>query len=306
MRIGLMIGGTPVPDRSLNGLVKLGQRIEQLGLKDLWMAHISDHDALLALAIIGRETHTLGLGTAVTAVYPRHPLALAQQALSAGTASNGRFKLGIGLAHKVVVENSWGFSYDKPAKYMREYLTVLSRLMAGEKVSFEGKNFNVHGLAINISDPQPVPILLAALGPVMLKLAGEMGDGTITWMSGEKTLGEYIIPSINQAADNAGKPPPSIVACVPLSLTNNVDAARESLNKKLMVYGQLPSYRAMLDREGATHPAEVSLVGDEVALRAGIQRLKDIGVTDFGAAIVAEDDAEFDRTLEFLGSECGT
>ena len=303
MKTGLMIGASDGPDGTIEGLVKLAQDAEAQGFESLWMANIFGLDAISTLAILGHMTSKIELGTAVTPTYPRHPTAIAQQALTTGAASKGRFSLGIGLSHQVVIEGMLGFSYDKPAKHMREYLSILGPLLKGETVSFAGEQFNVNGVTLDVTGAANVPVLVAALGPVMLKLAGQLADGTITWMTGPKTLESHIIPSINAGAQSAGKPTPKIVAGFPVVLTNDEAGAREAIGKTLQIYGQLPSYRAMLDKEGVAGPAELAFAGNEASIRAKIQQLKDVGVTDFTAAIVATDEGAYERTQAFLASE---
>ncbi|MCB1646142.1 MAG: LLM class F420-dependent oxidoreductase [Pseudomonadales bacterium] len=303
MRMGLMVGATDGPDGALTRLVSIAKDAEAKGFDNLWMANIFGLDAISTLGIIGYETSRIGLGTAVTPTYPRHPVAIAQQALTTGAASGGRFTLGIGLSHKIVIEDMFGFSYDKPARHMKEYLSVLTPLLRGEMAAFSGEQYRVSNVQYNIPERAPVPLLVAALGPAMLKLTGEMADGTVTWMTGPETLAAHIIPSINQAAEGAGKPTPKIAAGFPVVLTNDVEGAKALISKELQIYGQLPSYRAMLDREGAAGPADIAFAGDEKELRARIQRLRDIGVTDFCASVVAGDQETADRTVEFLASE---
>jgi 5,10-methylenetetrahydromethanopterin reductase len=300
VRTGLMIGATESGDGSIAGLVAQAQQAEAKGFDNLWMANIFGLDAISTLGIIGHMTDKIGLGTAVTPTYPRHPTAIAQQAMTTGAASKGRFSLGIGLSHQVVIENMLGFSYAKPARHMREYLSILGPLMKGETVSFAGEHYNINNVTLAVPDAHPVPTLVAALGPVMLDIAGQLADGTITWMTGPRTLESHIIPSIGKGADKAGKPTPTIVAGFPIILTTDVDSAKEMIDKTLAMYGMLPSYRAMLDKEGAAGPSDISLIGDETELRKKIQGLKDIGVTDFSAAIVSSDTETFDRTFEFL------
>jgi F420-dependent oxidoreductase-like protein len=185
---------------------------------------------------------------------------------------------------------------------MREYLSVLMPLVRGEPATFHGEQYTVNGVALDIPGGAPMPVVVAALGPVMLKLAGELADGTNTWMVGPNTMENHIIAKLHKAADDAGRPPPRIVGGFPMALTTNVDAAKEKINEQLVIYGQLPSYRAMLDREGAAGPADIALVGDENALRGQIQRLESIGVTDFNAAIVDVEEGARARTMEFLAS----
>ncbi|NCF45521.1 MAG: TIGR03564 family F420-dependent LLM class oxidoreductase [Proteobacteria bacterium] len=300
MRIGAMIGADGTKE-SINDVVQLGKDIEAAGLDHVWIANIFSFDAITTLALIGRETSQVRLGTAVTPTYPRHPGALAQQALTTAAASNNRFTLGIGLSHQVVIEHMFGMSYAKPAKHMREYLQVLMPLLRGETASFEGEQYKVQGLTLDLPDVTDLPVVVAALGPAMIKLTAELADGTNTWMVGPKTMEEHIIPSFQAA----GKADPAIVAGMPIVLTTNVDAAKEKIAQNLTVYGQLPSYRAMLDREGAAGPADIAIVGDENQLRGQIKRFQDMGVTDFNAAIMDTEDGAYARTLEFLGSMNG-
>ncbi len=293
MRIGTVMG-TSGPGQTLDDLISFAKQAEAIGLDDLWMANIFSFDAIATLGLIGREVPRIGLGTAVTPTYPRHPTAIAQQAMTTAAAASGRFSLGIGLSHRLVIEDMFGFSYEKPAKHMREYLSVLMPLLRGESAHFDGEEYHVHGVKMDIPGSEGMPVLVAALGPVMLKIAREMADGTITWMVGEKTLAGHIAPSIG--ADK------TIVAGVPMVLTTNVDDAKAKIDDQLAIYGQLPSYRAMLDREGAATPSDVALVGDENALRSGIERYRDAGVTHFNAAITPTEPGAFERTLDFLSS----
>jgi F420-dependent oxidoreductase-like protein len=184
---------------------------------------------------------------------------------------------------------------------MREYLEVLCPLLRGETVSHQGEEYRVNA-ALQVPGAKPVPLLVAALGPVMLKLTGRMADGTITWMTGPQTLENHIIPTMGKAAADAGRPTPRTVAGLPIVVTNDAASARETIGKLLTMYGQLPSYRAMLDREGVAGPAEVAIAGDEAAVGAEIDRLRDIGVTDFNAAIMPVEDGAAERTLDFLQS----
>jgi len=179
MRIGTMIGADGA-NNTLDDIVNVAKRAEAVGLDNVWLANIFGFDAISTLAIIGRETDRIGLGTAVTPTYPRHPTAIAQQALTTAAASTNRFTLGIGLSHQVVIENMLGMSYDKPAKHMREYLEVLMPLTRGETVNYDGEQYSVHGLTLDVPGADRMPVVVAALGPVMLKIAGELADGTNT------------------------------------------------------------------------------------------------------------------------------
>ena len=294
MRIGTMIGADGA-NNTLDDIVNVAKRAEAAGLDNVWLANIFGFDAISTLAIVGRETDRIGLGTAVTPTYPRHPTAIAQQALTTAAASKNRFTLGIGLSHQVVIENMLGLSYDKPAKHMREYLEVLMPLTRGETVNYDGDQYSVHGLALDVPGADRMPVVVAALGPVMLKIAGELADGTNTWMVGPKTMAKHIVPGL-------GRSDATVVGGVPIVLTTNIDQARETIGKNLVMYGQLPSYRAMLDREGVEGPQDIAIIGDENTLRGEIKRFEDAGVTDFNAAIMDVEEGAYDRTLEFLSS----
>ncbi|MEQ1889476.1 MAG: TIGR03564 family F420-dependent LLM class oxidoreductase [Alphaproteobacteria bacterium] len=301
MQIGITRGAAGA--NNLEGVIARAKELEARGFPTMWMVQGFGHDAINALSIAGRETGRIELGTSVVPTYPRHPAALAQQALTAATACSGRFTLGIGLSHKAMIEDMLGISYDKPGKHMREYLAVLLPLLKGERVNYAGEQYKVN-MGVDIEDaPMPVPVLLAALGPVMLNLAGAQTDGTITWLTGLNTLEKHIVPSINRAASDAGRPAPRIVAGLPVLLTNDPDAARATLAKHLKFYEGLPSYRAMLDREGAAGPADVAIVGGENVLDDAIARLKDIGVTDFRASITSIGGDSEQRTVDYLASK---
>ncbi len=301
MKIGIMIGADGTSS-TLDDVVGVARRAETLGLDGVWMANIFSFDAITALSIIGRETSRITLGTAVTPTYPRHPTAIAQQAMTAAAASGNRFTLGIGLSHKIVIEDMLGFSYDKPARHMREYLSVLMPLLRGETAAFNGEQYRVNGVTLAIPGADPVPVVVAALGPVMLRLAGELADGTNTWMVGPKTMESHIIAKLREGAAAGGRPEPRVVGGFPIVLTNKPDDARARIAEDLTIYGQLPSYRAMLDREGVAGPADIAIAGDENLLRGEIKRLEDMGVTDFNAAVMGVEDGSTERTLEFLAS----
>ena len=297
MRIGAMIGADGA-NTQLEDIITTAKNVEAAGLDNVWLANIFSYDAISTLALVARETTTLGLGTAVTPTYPRHPTAIAQQALTTAAASNNRFTLGIGLSHQVVIENMLGMSYDKPARHMREYLSVLMPLARGEQADFQGEHYRVAGVNLAIPEVESMPVVVAALGPTMLKIAAEMADGTNTWMVGPNTMEDHIMASLRKAGNDS----PTVVAGLPIVLTTNVDEAKSKIAENLTIYGQLPSYRAMLDREGAAGPADIAIVGDENQLRGAIKRFEDVGVTDFNAAIMGVEDGAYERTLEFLAS----
>ena len=223
---------------------------------------------------------------------------MAQQALTTQAAIRGRLALGLGLSHKPVVESRWGMSFDRPAQYMHEYVTILQPLLRGEQVDFQGERVKGQG-QLNVPDAPAPPVLLAALGPRMLRIAGTLSDGTITWMVGPKTLEMHVTPVITQAAQEAGKTSPRIVVGLPICVTDDVAAARARAARGLERYGQLPSYRAMLDLEGAAGPADVAIVGSEQNVERQLQHLEALGATDFEASVFGSPD-EQQRTLAVL------
>ncbi|MCK6553136.1 LLM class F420-dependent oxidoreductase [Candidatus Binatia bacterium] len=302
MRIGLMLGDNTAPRDSLERHIARVQEAERDGFATAWFAQTFGMDAMTFAAVVGRVTTRIELGTAVVPTYPRHPVAMAQQALTAQIMTGGRFALGIGLSHQVVIETMYGLSFAKPYSHMKEYLAVLAPLIRSGSVSFAGREYTVNA-PLTITGATPCPILLAALAPRMLALAGSIGDGTITWMTGFRTLREHTIPRLTAAATEAGRPAPRVVVGLPVAVTNDVKGARESATKAFQVYGSLPSYRAMLDREGAEGPADVAIVGDEAEVGARLEELAALGVTDFLGGLFgmrAEPDAMVERTWAFL------
>jgi F420-dependent oxidoreductase-like protein len=242
--------------------------------------------------------HGIEMGTAVVPTYPRHPAVLAQQALTTALALDCQLALGIGLSHKIVIEDMYGYSFDAPAAHMREYLSILLPALDGQPVSFEGKTMRA-SIGLSVPRTGQVPVLMAAMGPQMLRLAGQRTAGTILWMTGPATTRDYIAPTITAAAQEAGMPPPRIVCVLPVCVTDDPDGARARAAKVFEIYGQLPSYRAMLDREGADGPADVAIVGSEDQVASQIMALADCGVTDFAAGNFASGD-ERARTRALL------
>jgi 5,10-methylenetetrahydromethanopterin reductase len=302
MRIGIGIGEIGGRPAGIDDLIAQTKRAEQDGFATGWFANIFGIDALTAVALVGRETSRIALGTAVVPTFPRHPVVMAQQALTTQAATGGRFSLGIGLSHQIVIEFMLGMSFAKPFSHMKEYLAVLSALIRTGNASHQGTEYRVNA---NVAVPGATacPILLAALAPKMLALAGSEADGTITWMTGPKTLREHTIPRINDAAAKAGRPAPRVVVGLPICVTKEIAAAREIAGRAFQIYGGLPSYRAMLDREGVEGPADVAIVGDEDAVGEQLQHLSTIGVGEFLAApfpVGADAEGSLARTRALL------
>jgi len=282
MRMGIGAGGATIEQA-----VSSVKQAAEDGFASAWFANIFGLDAMTAVAVAGHEVPNIELGTAVVPTYSRHPYYMAQQAMTTQAATGGRFVLGIGLSHQIVIETILGLSFDKPAKHMEEYLGVLLPVLEQGTVEFSGDRYKVNTTFAGLErmGTEPPSVMIAALGKVMLGLAGRLTDGTITWMTGVSTIEGHIVPTITKAAADAGRAAPRVVASVPVCITADVDQAREAAATTFQIYGTLPSYRAMLDKEGAAGPADVAIIGDEASVRAGIQRYADAGVTDFNAAL---------------------
>lgn len=299
MRIGVM--GNAAAGGTIDEIVDEARRAAADGLHTYWSSQIFGHDALTVLAIVGREVPGIEVGTAVVPTYPRHPMMLAQQALSVQAATGGRLALGIGLSHQIVVEMMWGMSYAKPVRHLREYLSVMMPLLEGKPVGFQGEEFRVQG-AVAVPGGSRPSVLVAALGTQMLHVTGALADGTSTWCVGPKTLADHIVPTLRQAAADAGRPEPRVLATLPVCVTDDVDAARARAEQVFAVYNTLPSYRAMMDKEGVGGPKDLAIVGTEAEVRDQIAALGPIGVTDFSAGVFAGDPEETARTAAVLRS----
>jgi F420-dependent oxidoreductase-like protein len=277
--------------------------IEAAGFSSAWFPQSTGLDALTALAVVGSTVGRIELGTSVVPTYPRHPVMLAAQVLTANQATGGRLLLGIGLSHRAGVEGMYGLSYDRPARHMREYLSILLPLLHERRVDFAGETLTGRA-QLSIAEPQPPPVLLAALQPHMLQLAGGLADGTVTWCTGPITLEEQIVPLVRKAAADAGRPEPRVVVPLPTIVTSDEPDGRTKAGEQLAGYGQIPVYRAVLDREGADGPADVSIVGDEASVTAQLRRLESIGATDFVAIPCGTPD-DRRRTLDHLAILAG-
>jgi F420-dependent oxidoreductase-like protein len=312
VRIGAMLG----PERGryatkIDRMLEDARWAEGAGLASVWIPQIPDEfDALTAAALVGRETQRIEVGTAVVPVQPRHPVALAQQALSTQAACGGRLSLGLGVSHHWVIEDMLGLPYERPVATLRAHLDVLEVAFAGPgPVDVENELFRVHN-PLDITDLGPTPVLLAALGPVMLRLAGARADGTILWMADERAIGEHIAPAITAAAEEAGRPSPRIVAGVPVCLCSpaEVDEAVARTNRVLSEAEVSPNYQALLDRGDARQVGDLLAAGTEESIEKRLRSFADAGATDVSVRVVAigsDRDAKVEssrRTREYLAS----
>ena len=286
MRIGVFVGASVADLMTLDGLLARIRQAEEDGFDSFWIPHISarGYDALTALALAGMQTSRIGLGVGVVPTYPRHPAALAQQALTTATASGGRFALGIGPSHRPGIEDGFGLAYDSPARHTREYLSVMRPLLEQGAVEFAGEFYRVNMELAALERPA-CPVLVSALAPQMLRLAGELADGTVTWMAGPRAVGQHIAPRIRRAADNCGRAAPRVCVGLPTAVTGDESTARRKAAESYERYGQLVNYRRVLDLEGVESPAEVAVIGDEASLRRQLETFAEAGATEFVANI---------------------
>jgi len=267
-------------------------RAEAAGFHRYWAPQIMNADPISILSVVGREVPRILLGTSVVAMQTTLPQTLAQQSLTINNISGGRFTIGIGTNHEPVLEMVYGVPWRKPYTHMVEYLDALIPLLTDQRVSTEGE-FVTSRTQINVKADAP-GVMLAALGPKMLALASERTQGTITWMTGPVTIGEHVRPTIGADAE--------IAAGVGIVVTDQVDAARERANVDLEIYGQLPSYRAMLDREGANNPGDLVLIGDADVVRTGLESYKAAGASEVALNMMGDLDAAWE-VAESIGGE---
>ena len=302
MRIGLFVGALELMRDVAERLERISEA-EEDGFDSYWLPQHFGADMLTVIAMAGMQTSRIELGTAVVPTYPRHPVALAQQALTAQVATGGRLTLGIGVSHRSTIEDWLGLSYARPIRHIEEYLSVLRPLLHESGVDFQGKDYRVAGeLQIPDADMVECPVIVAALGPRMLEIAGRLADGTVTWLTGPNTIRDHVVPRLNAAAAAAGNPRPRVCVGMPIAVTDHPDRARARADRLFQHYGALPSYRAMLEREGVDSPGGIAIVGNEAAVEDQLRRLAEIGATDLLATIFPVDGSQTTetRTRAFL------
>jgi F420-dependent oxidoreductase-like protein len=299
MRIGLT-GGASTPGK----ILLQAQRAEAEGFSSLWYASSVCGDPLTPMALAGRETTRIELGTAVLQTYPCHPLLQANRAASA-VATMGRpgLTIGIGPSHESLVREVYGMSYDHPGRSTDEYVQILAALLRGQEVDFNGQDWSARSADRMTALAHRVPVLLSALSPRLLRVAGEHADGTVLWMAPAKAIDSHIAPRIHAAASAAGRPTPRIVAGLPVAVHDDIDEARAAVAATSGSYAGMPNYHRVLGLGGASTPAQAAIVGNEASVRAQLQSLLDAGATDIWAAVVpvgADPGASSRRTRDLL------
>jgi F420-dependent oxidoreductase-like protein len=298
MRIGLTARGSTV-----DKIIEHAQWAESAGFSTVWFASVTAGDPLVAMAFAGRATSSIELGTSVLQTYPCHPLLQANRVASAVDAmGRAGFTLGIGPSHERWVTSLYGMSFDHPARNTEEYVEIITRLVRDEAVDFAGQDWSCHTPA-GVSMAHPVPVLVSAMGPRMLRLAGTVADGTILYLVPPRVIESRVVPQIREAAQAASRPPPRIVAGLPVAVHDDLDEARAAAGTMSAVYGDLPIYKRVMAEGDYDSVAELAIVGDESSVAAQLQSLVDAGATDVWAGIFPVGDdptASLRRTTDLL------
>ncbi len=297
MKIGAYVNGEGL---GLDAIIGTVRAAADAGLDSVFFSQITSWDALTVAALAGERVPGIELGTAVVQTYPRHPLALAGQALTAQAATGDRLTLGIGPSHKPIIEGRFGHSFDRPARHTREYLAALRPLLRGEDVEYRGETLTVTG-RVDVPGAAPPPVLISALGPVMLRLAGAVADGTVTVWTGPETVADHIVPTIGRAASAAGRPAPRVVASVIMSVTTDPERVTRQVAEAAGAASDLPSYRALLDRQGKSGVHETVVAGDEAVVERAVRRYAEAGATELLVSPLGTE-RERTRTFELAGS----
>lgn len=273
-------------DNAIDGTVEYLAQLRDEGFGRVWFSQLPfEPDLLTVLAVALREVDGIEAASGVVPIQNQHPMLMAQRALTLSLISGGRFTLGLGMTHAAVTEGMWGIPWDKPVRRLNEFLDGLLPLLAGQAADAVGQTVTTRG-ALMIPGAARPDVYIAALGPQLLRLAGRRTAGTCTWMTGPATLRDHVNPTLRQAAAEAGRPAGSVrvVAALPVAVTDDVDAVRKQAAEQFAMYGTLPSYRAMLDREGFAGPEDAAIIGDEATVTARIDELTASGVDEFVAA----------------------
>jgi F420-dependent oxidoreductase-like protein len=306
MSIGIALSpfALDATNNAVDAAIELGREAVEVGLGSLWFGQLFTHDTIGLAGIVGREVPELEVGTSVVPIAARHPLLIASQAQTAQAATHGNFTLGVGLGARFLTESAFGAPYDRPIARLREFLTALRSVLDNGTVEFRGETLTaVTPMPAAVAGARPaVPVLVAAMGPQALQVTAELADGTMPFLVGPEALAEHIVTPITAAAEKAGRPRPRIVAMVPGVVTADIDTARAAATEQMAFYNEIPSYKRMIELSGASHAAELAVIGDEQTFADQITAYFEAGATD---VVVAQTDlsteADRQRTWQVLG-----
>lgn len=281
MPAGVVLHANPQAPNRIDDVIAQASRAYDLGVRQIWLSQNNDHDAIALAALVGAAVPSLGVGTSVVPINPRHPLIVASLAQTAQAASHGNFSLGIGLGGHEPERRAFGTSWDNTVTRLREHLTVLRSVFDTGEVDFGGTEISARPVwPVRVAGGTPVPVYVAAMAPKALQVTGELADGTMPYLAGLRTIAEFVEPAIAKAAAGAGRKKPRIIAQVPALVTDNVDTAREFAAEKLSFFETIPSYQQVMAREGVGQAVDLAAVGSADAVRRQLQTYRDAGATD--------------------------
>lgn len=306
-QVGVSLWPRSSATNDVEDIVEQASTAHQLGIRAVWLGQRFDLDSLSMAAIVGAKVPGISVGTSIVPINPRHPIVVASQAQTAQAASHGRFTLGIGLGAPALEIGAFGIDEKRPIRRLREYLQVLRALIESGSADIQGETLTAHPpMPTTVRGGNAIPILVAAMGSQALTVTGELADGTLPFLAGPRTLATRIVPAINRAASEAGRPSPQVVAAVVAVVTDDPEAARARAIGELAFYETIPSYRRILDEEGVERAGDLAVIGNEEQVTAELNRYRNAGAsellltqTDLGGP-----DAQR-RTWELLGSLAG-
>lgn len=282
MSTGIILTARPDAPNLVDDIIGQARQAYDLGVAQVWLSQQQNYDAIALAAITAAAVPGLGVGTSVVPINPRHPLIIASLAQTAQAAAHGNFSLGLGLGAREIERQTFGAAWPNTIARLREHLTILRSVFNTAAVDFQGSEFSASPTwPVQVAGGTPVPVYVAAMGPRALQVTGELADGTLPYLAGPRTIGEFIVPTITKAAADAGRPaPPQIIAAVPVLLSEDVDGARTTAAEHLSLYETIPSYRNVIAREGIASIADLAAIGSEEAVLRQLRRYRDAGATD--------------------------
>ncbi|OBI16672.1 LLM class F420-dependent oxidoreductase [Mycobacterium sp. E2327] len=291
MATGIIISPNSNAANLVDDVIEQARRAHELGVGQVWLAQRVNYDAISLAGLIGAAVPGLGVGTSVVPINPRHPLIVASLAQTAQAAAHGNFSLGLGLGARQIERQTFGVDWSNSIERLRDHLTILRSVFDNGSVDFRGEELGASpAWPVQVAGGTPVPLYVAAMGPKALRVTGELADGTLPYLAGPRTIGEFIAPAITRAAAEAGRPAPRVIAAVPVVLSDDADAARTYAAEQLGFYQTIPSYQKVIAREGVDSVTELAAIGSEDAVVKQLRRYLDAGATDL--VLSSLDDSE--------------